>query len=74
MHIVALVAGFLLVLVCGIALKMGLSIRANARRELQSHGVTEPLPLAPGVAAVLTAHTLGVIVGAALIIWGWTGF
>jgi hypothetical protein len=73
MHTAALLAGILLLLFCGAALIIGLSIRAAARRELQRHGIQEALPKDAVVEAIVAGHALGVFVAALMIFWGLRG-
>lgn len=73
MHTIGLLVGIGLILFCGIALMMGLRIIANAQRALRDQGIEERIPVAPGAARLLMAHSVGVIAGVVLVMWGWSG-
>ena len=74
MHTAAVLVGILLTLVCGIALKMALSMLLNLLRVLDAHGVRDSeFRLPRNVAAIVVGHALGVIAGLTLIVWGVIG-
>ena len=73
MHLAALAIGIILILVCGSVLKVVLFARAKENRKLESFGINDRLPVRPEAVIFLTSHTVGVLGGIFLTIWGWRG-